>query len=100
MDKKFNTLSEAINSLKEEGYTEDFNLVEEGLGSKTLKDSWKAGDLEIVAYYRFEGASDPGDSSILYAIETKDGIRGILVDSYAAKGHMIDPEMLKKLRIE
>jgi hypothetical protein len=100
MDKNFSTLANAINSLKEKGYTEDFNLVEDGLESKALKEKWEAGNLEVVDYYRFEGMSNPADNSILYAVQTGDGVRGLLVDNYAAKGQSVNTEMLKKLRIE
>ncbi|HET8578497.1 MAG TPA: hypothetical protein VFO18_15485, partial [Methylomirabilota bacterium] len=33
-------------------------------------------------YYRFEGVSDPDDMAIVYAIEGKGGIRGILADAF------------------
>ena len=32
-------------------------------------------DLTIIKTYRFEGESDPSDSSILYIIEANDGLR-------------------------
>lgn len=39
-------------------------------------------EVKIINFYRFEGESDPADMSILYAIETIDGERGVLVDAY------------------
>jgi len=36
----------------------------------------------IRGYYRFEGVSDPDDMAIVYAIETRSGVRGILVDAF------------------
>jgi hypothetical protein len=39
---------------------------------------------------RFEGASDPADNTILYVIETNDGIKGTLVDAY---GSYADPKV-------
>ena len=71
MKKSYSSLSVAIQDLQKEGYTEDFNLVEEGIESKNLKKKWKAGELDVVKYYRFEGMTDPGDNTILYLIETK-----------------------------
>ena len=32
--------------------------------------------------YRFEGVSDPDDMAIVYAIESRDGTRGTLVDAF------------------
>ncbi len=99
MDKGYSSLSVAIEQLQNEGYTEDFNLVEDGILSKGLKQQWKAGDCEVVQYFRFEGMTDPGDNSILYAIKTADGKKGLLVDNYSAAGTYISEEMRNKLRI-
>jgi hypothetical protein len=38
--------------------------------------------VHVVDFFRFEGESDPADNSILYAIETDDGKKGILSDAY------------------
>ena len=89
----------AIEDLQEQGYTEDFNLVEDGIESKGLKKKWKAGDCDVVKYYRFEGMTNPGDNSILYVIETTDNRKGLLVDNYSAAGTYVSEEMREKLRI-
>ncbi|MAP53517.1 phosphoribosylpyrophosphate synthetase [Altibacter sp.] len=99
MKNSYPSLSVAITELQKEGFTEDFNLVEEGIESKSLKNKWKAGECDVVRYYRFEGMSNPDDNSILYLIETTDGRKGLLVDNYSADGGSTSPEMLKKLRI-
>ena len=41
-----------------------------------------AEDLTIREYQRFEGVSDPDDASIVYAIETRNGTKGLLVDAF------------------
>ncbi|MGJ8666499.1 MAG: phosphoribosylpyrophosphate synthetase [Patiriisocius sp.] len=99
MENGYDTMTQAIEDLQKEGYTTDFNLVEEGIESKSLKKQWKAGELDVVKYYRFEGMTNPGDSSILYVIETKSNEKGLLVDNYSANGISISPEMLEKLKI-
>lgn len=99
MKKSYSSLSVAIQDLQKEGYTEDFNLVEEGIESKNLKKKWKVGELDVVKYYRFEGMTDPGDNTILYLIETKGGIKGLLVDAYGADQSVVSSEMIQKLRI-
>jgi hypothetical protein len=38
--------------------------------------------VKIVNFYRFEGVSDPGDMTVLYVIETNDGVKGTLADGY------------------
>ncbi len=41
-------------------------------------------DLKIIRTFRFEGESNPDDSSILYVIEANDGLIGYSLDSYGA----------------
>ena len=52
-------------------------LVSLKTGGKFLPD-----EIRIVHFYRFEGESNPDDSSILYAIETISEEKGTLVDGY------------------
>lgn len=99
MRNSYSSLSVAIEDLQNNGFTTDFNLVADGVESKALKKQWKAGDLEVIKFFRFEGMTDPGDNSILYLIETSDGHKGLLVDAYGAYDGEISPEMIKKLAI-
>jgi len=78
------TLSSCHTKLLQDGFTEDFKASESGLLSLGLEKIYKAEDIVDVNFYRFEGASDPGDNAILYAIETADGTKGTLVDAYGA----------------
>ena len=82
-----------------DSYNVDFNLVEEGIESKSKKKTWAAGKLDVVKFYRFEGATNPSDNSILYVIETEDGEKGLLVDNYDASATQVSKEMLEKLKI-
>ncbi len=99
MQNSYTTLSEAIEDLQKKGFTEDFNLVAEGIESRSLKRQWNAGELEVIQFFRFEGMTNPGDNTILYLIETNDGRKGLLVDVYGADQGDISPEMIKKLTI-
>jgi hypothetical protein len=78
------TLSSCSNQMKAEGYKEDFQVTKKGLTTFSETKYYLPEDVSIVNFYRFEGTSDPGDSSILYVIETNDGTKGTLVDSYGA----------------
>ncbi len=99
-DHNYDTLSQAIETLKEEGYTEDFNRLEESLHCKTNDKNYNPSDFTIVKTYRFEGMSSTGDNSVLYAIETKDGLKGNLVDAYGMYADAISPEMVEKFRVD
>lgn len=99
MKNGYDTLSLAIKDLQKEGYTEDFNLIADGIESKGLKRQWKADGLDVIRYYRFEGMSSTGDNSILYVVETKDGLKGTLVDAYGVYDGQISQEMIDKLNV-
>lgn len=76
-------LSKVMRKLQDDGYTHSFLIEENKL--KLKEDNTRIYlpyQVNIVNFYRFEGESDPADSSILYAIETADGYKGLLTDAY------------------
>ncbi len=92
------TVVETLNALKEQGFTYDFNLKENELHSSEGGICLSPKDFEIVKVYRFEGMSDPGDMSVIYAIEAKDhGIKGSFFNAYGTYSDEISEEILKKL---
>lgn len=77
------TLVKCTNNLVAEGYTENFIATEKGITAPSHEDKVYTPDqVRINSFYRFEGESDPGDNSIVYAIETAEGVRGLLIDAY------------------
>lgn len=78
------SLSGCLNKLLLDGYTEDFKASERGLLSLKNEKIYEPAEIRVTNFYRFEGASDPADNTILYAIETSDGVKGTLVDAYGS----------------
>ncbi|MCM0667638.1 phosphoribosylpyrophosphate synthetase [Flavobacterium tyrosinilyticum] len=95
----YDTLTEAINTKQAEGYTFDFNLSNSTLNCKTLNQTFEANEFHVDAFYRFEGDSNPDDSSILYAIRTQSGVKGLLVDAYGAYSDNLNAAMIQKLQM-
>lgn len=97
MKQKFHyaTVTEAIAKLKEQGFTLDFNLAENQF--KAGEQNYPADEFEIVDLYRYEGPSDPADESIVYALASPSGIKGILVTGYGASTDESSVETLKQL---
>ena len=91
----YETVSEAIRELRNQGYTTDFNL--EGNAVVCSVGKFGTDEFEIADVYRYEGDSDPGDEAAVYAIESSNGLKGILVTGYGASSDNISTEMLKKL---
>ncbi|WP_027066177.1 hypothetical protein [Maribacter sp. Hel_I_7] len=96
--KSYDTLSEAIQDLQKRGYIYDFNLKPHCLECASLKLEIHPDDFEIDELHRFEGMSSTDDNSILYAISSKNGIKGTLVDAYGVYAENISEQMRKKLR--
>ncbi|HUR31579.1 MAG TPA: hypothetical protein VMZ69_09105 [Saprospiraceae bacterium] len=84
-----------LSDLTKSGYTTQFKATDKGICSMDNQKHWKPNQVEIKHFYRFEGESDPSDSSIVYAIETKTGEKGTLVDSYGAQS---DPHVEKFIK--
>jgi hypothetical protein len=76
------TLVSCLNSLVRNGFEEHFKVTENGLKALRLNKYYAPKEVKVLNYYRFEGDSDPADNSILYAIQTRDGLRGTLVDAF------------------
>lgn len=94
------TLSETMNQLRKEGYVEDFNLQQNCLECRNGKFKVFADEFKIDKYFRFEGQSNPSDSSILYAISSdKHDLKGVLVNGYGIYSDPVTDEMLQKLEI-
>ena len=79
------SLSKRSAELQEKGYTCNFQVED---GKLTIPDKAQIectpDQIEIHHVFRFEGESNPADLSILYALETHQGDKGVLVDGYGA----------------
>lgn len=95
----YTTLVEALDDLRRRGYTEDFNLKPTCIECASKQIDLYPDDFAITEIYRFEGATNPDDSSVLYAIEGKDGMKGVLVDAYGVYATSVSAEMLAKLQV-
>jgi hypothetical protein len=93
----YGTVTEAINAFRADGFELDFNLEENHLSCSQGK--FKPEELEIVKVFRYEGDSDPGDEAVVYAIESKQGLKGILVAGFGASSDAESAKTLAKLKM-
>ena len=94
------TVTEVINQLRKNGYTEDLNLQQNCL--VCTKNDFNVFHNEFVVdkVYRFEGDSDPADEATVYAISApKYGIKGVLVNGAGIYTDTLTDEMLRTLKI-
>jgi hypothetical protein len=91
----YGTITEAVDDFKSQGFVTDFNLEENCISCEHGK--FEADEFEIVKVYRYEGNSDPADEAVVYAIESKTGIKGILVTGFGASSDSASTNILNKL---
>lgn len=96
----FDTVTEALHWLNEQGFTADFNLKSDCLSYNNGNGSLSPDDFEIEYYFRFEGDTDPGDEDIVYAIKSNTyGVKGVVINAFGTYADSISTEMLKKLSL-
>lgn len=99
MKESYGTLSETVNGLKRDGYTHDFNIQKDCLICHGTTTSLSPEDFEIDKVYRFEGASDPDDAAIVYAISAPTlGMKGVLVNAYGVYADEASAKLVARLQ--
>ena len=94
----YDTVVGALQGLKAKGYTLDFNLAFDNISCIDGNICLNPNEFEIMEVHRFEGATNPEDEDIVYAIESKDGnIKGSMTAAYGAYADGISSEMIRKL---
>ncbi|HEU5320187.1 MAG TPA: hypothetical protein VFX28_05250 [Methylomirabilota bacterium] len=76
------TLVDVMAELAARGFTEQFMLAGARLRAVQSGKLSTPDEVRLVEFYRFEGVSDPDDMAILYALETRSGVRGTLADAF------------------
>jgi len=94
----YQNMVEALKDLKKRGFENDFNLKPFCLECASLRLQLRPEDFEVKEVYRFEGMSNPDDNSVVYAIESGDGVKGVLVDAYGAYAEALTSGLAAKLR--
>ena len=94
----YDTVVEALNGLKERGYTTNFNIAFDKLICSEKKHVLNPDEFEITEVYRFEGDTNPGDEDVVYAVESKKGdIKGVFSGAFGLYADSVSTDMLPKL---
>jgi hypothetical protein len=99
MKKHYVSLSDATNGLKSRGYVHDFNLQGHCIECLALRLQLTPEHFTIDEFHRFEGMSSVDDNSIVFAIASDTGVKGVLVDAYGVYASNLSEEMIKRLAI-
>lgn len=100
---EMNTLSNIMEKLRLKGLDDEFRLSDHGkLQSPKTQKIYNPDDLTIIKTFRFEGESDPSDSSVLYLMEDAAGNMGYVIDAFGAYSNHEGPafdDFLKKIPV-
>ncbi|MGZ3754158.1 MAG: phosphoribosylpyrophosphate synthetase [Mucilaginibacter sp.] len=81
--KNYENLVDATNGLMQRGYTANLSLEGDTIDDKAQHIKMHADEFEIDEFYRFEGATNPADTSIVYAVSSpKYHLKGVLINAY------------------
>ncbi len=95
------TLTSVLETLRLRKQDNEFMMTDEGFTANKGK-VYNPEDLKIIKTFRFEGDSNPSDSSILYLIEANDGMIGYSLDAYGMYSNHDDKydEFIRKVKVE
>ena len=96
---EYTSMTEALKGLKARGFATNFEFLNNAFCAVDSGRTFKAEELSIREHHRFEGASDPDDESIVYAIETNDGLRGTIADAYGVYANAELEDFMKKVKM-
>ena len=96
--KNYDSLEDALDDLEERGYAADFGTDTVCLYCGELDIRFHPEEFRVDEVYRFEGDSNPDDSSVVYAITSATGVKGTLIDAYGAYSEKLDFKMAEKLQ--
>jgi hypothetical protein len=97
----YNNLVEATNDLMKRGYTENLSLEGDTIDDKSKNIHMTADDFVIDEFYRFEGATNPSDMSIVYAVTSeKYNLKGVLINAYGTYANSSSSAIQAKLNHE
>jgi hypothetical protein len=91
--------TDAIRDLQRRGYSANFEFLDNALREVASGRTFRPEELAIVEHYRFEGASDPEDMSVVYALESTDGVRGVVMDAFGAYADPGLADFLEKVKM-
>ena len=100
---QMSTLSSVLEKLRLKKIDNEFRWGD-GVFTGNNGNAYLSEDLKIIKVYRFEGESDPGDSSVLYILEASNGLIGYSIDAYGIYSNHDDAEgynnFLRQVRME
>lgn len=95
------TLSMVTESLRKKGFKASFVAeTSDMIKCVETEKNYAPSDMKVVKLHRFEGESDPGDNSIVYAVKCNDGKKGVIIAAYGMYGSAQINNFMKEVEME
>lgn len=75
-----------IKALKDIGYSQEYQITEEGLQNLDTGNIFQPSQIKIMDHFRYEGASDSKAMAVLYTLVANNGEKGIVIDAFGTYG--------------
>jgi len=75
-----NTISSIINDYKTEGFVHTFSIIKDEIGCSGPRKLYKPAEIRIIKQDRYNANPYSSSGAIIYALETNDGYKGILIN--------------------
>lgn len=95
---QYSTLAEASTELKNRGFNANLKVNENEKLVDSNGNQFNPTEVTLVEFHRFEGMSDPADSTIIYAVETESGEKGTVIDSFGADASEVTSDFMKQVK--
>lgn len=92
------SLITVLSAVEKLGFKSQFEINGKNLISLKTGNHFLDNEVKIVHFYRFEGESNPEDSSILYTIESNNGEKGTLVNGYGTSADTDTSNFMLKVK--
>ncbi|MEO6548442.1 MAG: hypothetical protein ABIN94_10600 [Ferruginibacter sp.] len=79
MNNTITTISTIISDFKTEGFVHTFSVIADEIGCSGPRKLYKPAEIKIVKQDKFDANPYSSAGAIIYALETYDGYRGVLV---------------------
>lgn len=76
---KYSNLRQATEHLTKIGYAGKFRFDNQVMRELRSSQIYMPSDLSIIEYHRFKGIANPGNTTVIFALESKGGIKGTLI---------------------
>lgn len=94
---RYSTLAEASTELKRRGFKANFSVNENEQLVDSEGNHFAPSDVKLIEFHRFEGISNPADSTIIYAVETNKNLKGTVVDSFGADASEVTSSFMNRV---